>query len=254
VTNEPLDVWRDALVAAVARTAGAWERVTVLDETVSTQDAARDLGPRPGDVVVAARQRAGRGRLGRAWADTASDGAAISLVVEAAATERLAVAAAVGAARAIESVLSAPVGIKWPNDVIAERRKLSGILIEHTGALAIIGIGVNVGQTTWPPALAGRAISLAELGASVARIDVLCAVVESLPVALRASDDWLREAFAARDVLVGTERAFRTGERTVAGRVLEVDPLRGITVDAGDVPVWLPAATTTVLDDASPAG
>ena len=44
--------------------------MTVVAETGSTQDSARRLGARPGDVVVAGRQSAGRGRLGRRWADT----------------------------------------------------------------------------------------------------------------------------------------------------------------------------------------
>ena len=53
--------------------------------------------------------------------------------------------------------------LKWPNDVLAGGRKLSGILCERQGDLVVVGIGVNVGQRDFPSELAGRATSLAIL-------------------------------------------------------------------------------------------
>ncbi len=112
--------------------------VVIVPETTSTQDAARRLDAAPGTVVIAGRQTAGRGRLGRVWADTGDEGIAASFVCAVAAPERMAVACAVATARAAESVLGRLVGIKWPNDIVAEGRKLAGILIEQSGDRAVI--------------------------------------------------------------------------------------------------------------------
>ena len=247
----PLDQWKERLDAVVASDGEVFRRVIVIRETASTQDAARRLGAQLGDVVVAWRQTAGRGRLGRRWADTREDGVALSIVLPCGLSERLALAFAVGVASAAERLLDRPVGIKWPNDIVVERRKLAGILIEQSGALAVAGIGLNVSQTTWPEELADRAVSLAQLGAQVDRLDVIVAVLESLRTALRQPDDVLVEAFTERDALSGAEATLRNGRETVHGTVLRIDPLDGLWVrtDSGDV--RLPAATTTILAQSS---
>lgn len=227
--------------------------VIVLAETDSTQDAARRLGLGAHQVIVAGRQTAGRGRLGRPWADTGLEGIAVTFVVDGPAPgpgpgrERLAVASAVGAALAAESVLGRPVAIKWPNDIVVEGRKLAGILIEQADRLAYIGIGMNVAQTTWPAALADRAVSLAQLGAEVDRIEVLEALLPAVDAALRLTDNELLREFAARDALLGTTATFRSDGRTVRGIVSRIDPLRGLVVNTGSQEVSLAAATTTLL-------
>ena len=247
----PLEQWKERLDAVVASDGEVLRRAIVIRETASTQDAARRLGAQPGDVVVAWRQTAGRGRLGRSWADTREDGAALSIVLPCGPPERLALAFAVGVAGAVERLLDRPVGIKWPNDIVVERRKLAGILIEQSGALAVAGVGLNVVQTKWAPELADRAVSLAQLGAQVDRLDAIVAVLESLSTALRQPDDVLVEAFTGRDALSGAETTLRNGRETVHGTVLRIDPLDGLWVRTDSGEVRLPAATTTILAHSS---
>jgi BirA family biotin operon repressor/biotin-[acetyl-CoA-carboxylase] ligase len=246
----PLDQWTDRLQRVLDALDGPLRRVTVLAETDSTQDAARRLSAAPGDVVVAWRQTAGRGRRGRTWADTAEAGVAVTIVTDAGPAPRLAMASAVGAARAAEALLGRTAGIKWPNDVVVAGRKLAGVLIEQAGGRALIGVGLNVGQTEWPPRLAGRAVSLAELGAHVDRVDAAAAVIESMGRALRLAGDELSAQFAARDVLTGSRATFRAANGTITGTVLRVDATRGLLVEADGRQVFLPAATTTVVSDA----
>lgn len=247
----PLEQWQHRLDRVVASDGDVLRRAIVIRETASTQNAARRSGAQPGDVVVAWRQTAGRGRLGRRWADTREEGVALSIVTPAGPPERLALAFAVGVAGAVERLLDRPVGIKWPNDIVVERRKLAGILIEQSGALAVAGIGLNVSQTTWPKELAEVAVSLAQLGAQVDRLDAIVAVLESLSTALRQPDDVLVEAFTARDVLCGAEATLRNGRETVHGTVLRIDPLDGLWVRTDSGEVRLPAATTTILAHSS---
>ncbi len=251
-----IEAWTDRLRAVLGDPNGPLQRVIVLRETDSTQDAARRLGAGPGDVVVAWRQTAGRGRLGRAWADTGDEGIAVTFVIEAAPPERLAPACAVGAARAAEALLGlagteqATVGIKWPNDVVAGGRKLAGVLVEQADGVAAVGIGMNVSQTQWPPDLTDRAVSLVQLGARVDRIDAAASLIGAMNEALRLDDERLRGEFVARDVLAGRRATFRSGGRTITGTVRQIDPMLGLIVrtDRQDE-VHLPAATTTVVSD-----
>jgi biotin-[acetyl-CoA-carboxylase] ligase BirA-like protein len=249
-----IEQWPVRLEQVLASDCTMLKRITVLQQTDSTQDAARQLAARPGDVITAWRQISGRGRLGRAWADTGADGVAVTLVAHRVASELLAIASAVGVALAIEGVLGKAAGIKWPNDIVVNGRKLSGILIEQTEQLALIGIGINVSQRQWPVELDTRAISLAQLGASVDRLDVLAALLPAMDQALRWSAERVEVEFAKRDAMVGTVATFRCGQRTVTGRVARIDPLRGLEIhciDAGGdngKAEYLPAATTSLVD------
>lgn len=176
----PLASWHDRLQAVLDAGNGSFRRVIVVRETDSTQDAARRLAAGHGDVVVAWRQTAGRGRMGRAWADTGRQGVAVTFVTPAAPHLDLVKATAAGAAEAARKLLGRPAEIKWPNDVLVDGRKICGVLIEIADGTAFVGVGMNVGQTQWPQELAGRAVSLAQLGAAHDRIEVLEALLASV--------------------------------------------------------------------------
>lgn len=250
----PLEQWPERLQRVLDRHgACVFKRITVLRETDSTQDAARRLDAKPGHVVTAWRQTAGRGRLGRQWVDTSDDGVAVTFVVQAEPperTERLPIAAAVGVARAIERCGNGQVrvGIKWPNDIMLSGRKLAGILIEQSDGIALIGIGINVSQQTWPEEIAPRAVSLAQHGVAVDRLVVLQALLDELDAALRLDAALLAEEFAVRDVLRGSGATLRCGKQLHTGTIVQVDPFRGLALQTMTGLHWLPAATTTLLE------
>ncbi len=222
-------------------------RWLVVDEAGSTQDLARDA--EPGTAVTALRQRAGRGRLGRAWADTGSDGLAVTFTLPAAAGADpwLAIASALAAARAIDTVSGLAVAIKWPNDLVLGGRKLGGILIERTDRATLVGIGINVGQADFPGELAATATSLFGAGRSVARLDLLARLARELAACLGAPRERREAEFARRDALRGAWiRATSAGE-AVEGRVRLVEPVRGIHLESGGELRLLPAATTSIV-------
>lgn len=247
-----IELWPARLEAA-ARRSCVFARVIVLRETDSTQDAARCHGPRVGDAFIAWRQTAGRGRLGRLWADTGDEGVAATLVVPRGPTERLAILAAVAAALAVEALLPRPVGIKWPNDIVVDGRKLAGILIEQVEDVALIGVGINVRQRSWLPELAARAVSLRQLGVECDRLTVIERLIESVAATLRMSDAVLTDAFAERDVLRGTLGRFLVAGQAVEGRVLSVDPMRGLLIETEAGERWLPAALTSMSNQPAAA-
>lgn len=137
----------------------------VLTVTESTNEAAKGFAPTPGrgSCCLAEYQTGGRGRLGRAWVSPFARNLYCSLTWEfddgIAALEGLSLAVGVAVRRALGVLGAADVRLKWPNDLLRERRKLGGILVEVTGdpqglCRTVIGIGINVAM----PAAASSAI------------------------------------------------------------------------------------------------
>jgi BirA family biotin operon repressor/biotin-[acetyl-CoA-carboxylase] ligase len=144
------------LPAEVARLlrSGFWTALSGGDVTGSTNDDARGLarsGAEEGTVVLASRQMAGRGRLGRTW-QSPDGGAYFSLVlrpqVSPAEVASLALAVALGIAEGLES-LGVESALKWPNDVLVDGGKVAGVLLEMAAESdrvdwVVVGVGVNV--------------------------------------------------------------------------------------------------------------
>ena len=160
----------------------------------STNEKARELalaGAQDRTLVIADAQSAGRGRLGRSWHSPAGLGLYVSFIlrpgVPAASASGVLMAVGLGAAEAAERTrLQRVVGIKWPNDLVVEGRKLGGILMEmgvQGGVLewCVAGIGLNVNHTAadFPVELRDRAISLRQCcHRNVDRLGVLLDLVE----------------------------------------------------------------------------
>jgi biotin-(acetyl-CoA carboxylase) ligase len=109
-----------------------------------------DRGATPGTVVIATQQTAGRGQWGRQWQSSAG-GLYLSLALApnlpATHSAQLTICSAWGIATELRSY-DIPVLIKWPNDLILQKRKLGGILTEtrvHKGRItkAVVGVGIN---------------------------------------------------------------------------------------------------------------
>lgn len=129
-------------------------------------------------MAVADHQTAGRGRLGRVW--TAPPGASLlmSILLRPAELDtpltpdrlHLATAAvALAAAAALDDVAGFRPGLKWPNDLLVDDRKLSGILTEVDGTAVVPGIGINV---NWPPELPDELADIATAANHIAGRDV----------------------------------------------------------------------------------
>ncbi|MDQ2983668.1 MAG: biotin--[acetyl-CoA-carboxylase] ligase [Actinomycetota bacterium] len=115
----------------------------------STQDLLEAEDPE-GAVAIAEEQTAGRGRQGRTWVAPSGKAILCSVLLRPPRDERLpqlSLVAGVAAADAIEHALGLAAQIKWPNDVLVNRKKVSGILAEARAGAVIVGIGINVNQT-----------------------------------------------------------------------------------------------------------
>ena len=143
-----------------------------LEETTSTIDEARDARYVHGDVIQAERQTAGRGQRGHKWLSPGGENLLFSAVLcptflHANEQFRILQVVALALTDTFEHY-GLDTRIKWTNDIYAGDRKMVGILIEHSlsgGRMArtIAGIGINVNQTAFDPALPNP-VSLAQAG------------------------------------------------------------------------------------------
>jgi BirA family transcriptional regulator, biotin operon repressor / biotin---[acetyl-CoA-carboxylase] ligase len=122
---------------------------TYVEETESTQLLLDESAPE-GAVAACDVQTAGRARYGRVWEAPAGTSLLCSIVLhpppELHAPE-LTLVGAIAAAEAIEGATGLAAQIKWPNDVMLNRRKVCGVLGELRDGLVTLGIGINVNQT-----------------------------------------------------------------------------------------------------------
>lgn len=192
----------------------------VRDETTSTNDDAAQAakaGAEHGALFVAETQTRGRGRRGSEWVSTPGAGLWFSLVLrpklEAELLPGLSLCAGLAVRTAAAERVSANVAVKWPNDVLADGRKLAGILVESqlSGAQiasVVIGIGINVTQTEFPSPIRDIATSLTLLASKDdSRERLLAAVLGALEVELDRLDSQgmagVAEALAPHDALLG---------------------------------------------------
>ncbi len=220
------------------------------DRCASTQ-ALLDPSSPEGTVAVCDEQTAGRGRYGRRWEAPAGTALLCSIVLHPPADRHapeLTLVGALAACEAVEGATGLAAQIKWPNDVMLNRRKVAGVLGELHHGRVVLGIGVNVNQTreqlprsTPTPAgslytLTGRVYDRAELlGSLLFRLE-------------RLYDGWRHGGLAElygelgpRDFLRG-RRVHVDGHAGVAAGIdrtgrLQVDEGHGrvVAVEAGEV-------------------
>ena len=152
----------------------------------STNDLAKELaaqGAPEGTVVVAEAQTGGRGRLGREWNSPPGVGLYVSLVLRPMLPPmelpQITLTTAVAVVRAVRRVAAVAPGIKWPNDLLLNGKKLGGILTEMETESdrirhVVVGLGLNVNNPGFPPELAATATSLTlTAGGTFSRVNLL---------------------------------------------------------------------------------
>ncbi len=227
--------------------------IRAFDEVASTNDECKRLareGAPEGTVVLAGRQSAGRGRLGKVW-ESPEGGVYESVLlrpqkrIDASSLASFSLAAALAVARAAERMGVEDAGVKWPNDIVTPRGKLAGVLVESSmedGVVAwlVVGTGLNVVRPATPvPSADYLACSSAEglvARAAAAVLDEIFSVYETY---LAGGFPALREEYMERFMLVGRRVTVKdaASEAPVSGTVRGVDPDGRLLLDVGG-DVW----------------
>jgi len=244
-------------------------RIRCVGETTSTNDKAwqavgegRDAAD--GLAVFAEHQTAGRGRRGRRWFAPPHSSVLVSVVLwlpdEAAGGGGLTRAVSLAAAQAIEAQTCLDVGIRWPNDLVIDERKVAGVLIEARSAgsgqtVVVLGAGINCtqGVEAFPAGIRPGVASLASAGAPVDRTLLVRAFLERLDSVLECLTDpsaaaGIQAEAARRCRTLGRRITVTDGQDTASGEVVALDPEYGLLLRVGGGAVRrFPPMTTHVV-------
>lgn len=163
---------------------GMFENLLWLEEVNSTQEVVKSKNLPAWTVVVANRQRLGRGRLGRPW-HSAEGGLYLSFSVPRGFRDECTLPLVVACAVAdYLAELGFRPALKWVNDVYIKGRKVCGVLTEGLKDRLIVGVGINLNQEAFPPNL--EAISLKMVsGQSLCPLDFLAGLLEQMEKGLK---------------------------------------------------------------------
>jgi BirA family transcriptional regulator, biotin operon repressor / biotin---[acetyl-CoA-carboxylase] ligase len=192
-----------------------------------------------GAVAVCDEQTSGRGRLGRSWHAPGGTAILCSILLRPPAERRIAelsLVAGMAVADAVEQTLGLAAQIKWPNDVMVNRRKLAGVLAEARDGAVIVGIGINVNQTREQLPVDAR-ISSGSLrtidGVERDRAPILATLLEQIEFRYdawcEAGLDALYDFLGARDFLRGR----RVTIDGAAGQAVGIDRRGRLEIDTG---------------------
>lgn len=173
------------------KTKMAGSHLLYFDEVGSTNIEAKkqaESGAPNGLLVVADKQSQGRGRRGRSWESPAGMNIFMTIMLRPSfapsKASMITLVMAVSVAQAIADVTRLSVGIKWPNDIVVNKKKVVGILTELTTETDYIqhlvcGVGINVNQTEFPEDISATATSLyLEGGRKINRAELIVKSME----------------------------------------------------------------------------
>lgn len=170
--KESGDAYSQAELQSIMSSKWAGKNLLFFEKVDSTNNMVRTLaeqGAPEGTLAVAANQTAGKGRRGRSWSAPEGTSIAMSILLrpefppERASMLTLVMAMAI--ARGIREMTGLDARIKWPNDIVADGKKLCGILTEMSTEMeyiryVVIGVGINVSMKEFPEELKQKATSL----------------------------------------------------------------------------------------------
>lgn len=211
--------------------------VIFLDTVNSTNLRAKleaENGCGQGTLVVADRQTAGRGRRGRAWSSPAGSNVYFTLILkpeykpDCASMVTLVMALAV--AEGICGTCGIEAGIKWPNDIVLNGKKVCGMLTEMSVERdyihhVVVGAGINVGLQEFAPEIASTAVSLEQVcGKKVSRAALVANVMKAF--------EKYYDGFEQEQSLAGLLEQYNSLLVSMDGEVCVLDPkgqYRGIS-------------------------
>lgn len=216
----------------------------------STNTELKDLaaaGAPEGTVLIAHRQTAGRGRLGRSFFSPAHTGLYLSVLLRPQCSLkealRLTPIAAVAAARAADALCGTAVGIKWVNDLYLDGKKVCGILTEctpdpQTGEplYVICGAGFNLfpPKEGFPSEIASLAGSLTATRDPTLRPRLAREFAQRLREGMLQPFDEILEEYRRRSVLIGKTVVSPTASFPGRATVLGIDDEGGLCIRCAD--------------------
>jgi len=203
----------------------------------STNEKAKELafqGEEEGRVILARLQTQGKGREDRRWYSPPG-GLWFSIILrphlKIEKVPALGMVASIAISRAVEGVIPLITEFKWPNDILINNRKFSGVLLEIETSLekldfVIIGIGINVNQKSFPPYLPQATSLRIEIGERLSRLLLLKILLSEFD---RAYSRFLRKGaspfiseYKTRSIVLGRDIKVQCGKELFSGKAVDI--------------------------------
>ncbi len=249
---ESAAVYNQSEIESLLKTRWAGRTLVFLDEIDSTNSEVRRLaekGAPEGTLVVAELQNAGKGRRGRSWVSPKGSGIWMSFLLrptfEPFHASMLTLVAALAVEEGIRRITGLETVIKWPNDIVADGKKICGILTEMSTDVdsiqhVAVGIGINVNTPEFPEEIRDIAASLKLLcGREINRAALVAEVMEAwekyYEIFLKTLDfSALQETYNARLVNLGREVKVLAGKGDYIGISRGINQTGELLVELSD--------------------
>ena len=233
------------------------DQICIFEEVGSTNTLAKEMaaqGAPCGTVLVADRQNAGRGRLGRSFLSPGDVGIYFSVIIRPDCRPQelmhLTCAVAVAMCDAVETAYGFRPGIKWTNDLVVGSKKLGGILTElslnfKTGLVdyAVLGIGINCRQrlSDFDPAIRDMACSASMVtGEDVDRNRLIAEMIracEAMSRTLLSGRSTMMDRYRTDCITLGRQVSVVRGDEIFHATAVDLDEEGGLIIrrENGDV-------------------
>ncbi len=238
------------------------QHIYYYEETDSTNNRAKqeaDVAP-DGSAFLAEIQTGGKGRLGRNWSSSPGVGVWTSILLKPdlppASTVQITLLAGLAVCRTVRALSGAQALIKWPNDVVAEGKKICGILTEMSAEMErvnyiVCGIGINVNTPSFSEDLQSRAASLYTLtGKTYDRKQVARRLFEEFEALydqfLQDGAEAVLPAYKEYCVTLGKEVSVLSNNETIPGKAIDITPDGCLTVETANGRITVNAGEVSV--------
>ena len=205
-------------------------------------------GAQQGLTIVSDEQTHGRGRIGRAWTSPKGSSVYESILlkpeISPAQAPCITLAAGLAVCRAINEIAEVEARIKWPNDVIIGRKKLCGILTEmmiedNAAAFAVVGVGINVNNSSFPGDTGKKATSLRiEKGRVFSRNQIIIKLAECFEDVynefIMSGFDALKEEYIKSCATIGRTVSTQRQGIEISGTAVDIADDGGLVVETAD--------------------
>lgn len=249
----------EELLARLAGNSIVGKSVHCYQSATSTNDIGHTLaksGAADGTLITAEFQTRGKGRGQNVWLSRQGENIMLTIILrpkgDTSKISLLPLMAALAVAQAIEAVLQRKPEIKWPNDILIDRKKVCGILLESSFSgnnveYVLLGIGLNVNQNVMPEELVNLATSLRlSAGHAFSRVDVIEELAKKLDVWYQAFVQGKYEAvlqgWRSYAEMLGKEISFLYNGERLQGIAQDIDDQGRLIVLAGSTPLCLSQA------------
>jgi len=232
----------------------------------STNDIAHQLaekGAPEGTIITAEKQTLGKGRLGRSWHSPEKMGIYVSIILRPKFSPDkapgLSIMSALSVAETLISNNIKNVQIKWPNDILINGRKVSGVLTELAAEknkinYVVVGIGINVMQSEndFPPNIRATATSVKrESGQEISRVELIKRLLMNFEkeYALYKKNQLTKSLKRIRKLssLLNLEVALKWNGATVTGKAVEIDQSGSLLIESGENRLTISSGEVTVV-------